>query len=72
MTTDAAVARYSPRRGAGWRDPSGMYAPLRNHDPVHDLASEAGDHRVAGRLAPGHFPPRSLHLPFIPDGPATA
>lgn len=50
MTTDAAVARYSPRSGEGWRDPFGMYAALRDHDPVHHVPSGAGDYWVLSRF----------------------
>ena len=44
MTTDAAVARFTPRSGEGWRDPFGMYAALRDHAPVHQVESERGDY----------------------------
>jgi cytochrome P450 len=33
-------ARYVPRSGETWRDPFGMYAALREHDPVHHVASD--------------------------------
>lgn len=38
-----------PRSGETWRDPWGMYADLRDHDPVHHV--EAGDYWVLSRFA---------------------
>ena len=46
MTT--AVA-FAPRSGDTWRDPFGMYAALRDHDPVHHVAD--GDYWVLSRHA---------------------
>jgi cytochrome P450 len=43
------VARFVPRSGATWRDPFGMYAALRDHDPVHHV--EDGDYWVLSRFA---------------------
>ena len=40
-------ASYVPRAGETWRDPFGMYAALREHDPVHHVA--AGDYWVLTR-----------------------
>lgn len=39
--------RFVPRSGDGWRDPFGMYAALREHDPVHHV--EDGDYWVLSR-----------------------
>lgn len=50
MSTDAAVARFTPRSGEGWRDPFGMYAALRDHDPVHLVTAGAGDYWVLSRF----------------------
>jgi cytochrome P450 len=43
-----AVA-FAPRTGETWRDPFGMYAALRDHDPVHHVAD--GDYWVLSRHA---------------------
>src|SRR6185503_7959712 len=43
------LARFVPRSGATWRDPFGMYAALREHDPVHHV--EDGDYWVLSRFA---------------------
>jgi cytochrome P450 len=48
MTTDAAVARFEPRSGEGWRDPFTMYRALRDHDPVHHVVD--GDYWVLSRF----------------------
>ncbi len=40
--------RFVPRSGATWRDPFGMYAALRDHDPVHHV--EDGDYWVLSRF----------------------
>ncbi len=45
---------FTPRSGAGWRDPFGMYRALRDHDPVHRVRSELGeqaDYWVLSRYA---------------------
>jgi cytochrome P450 len=42
------LARFVPRSGATWRDPFGMYAALREHDPVHHV--ENGDYWVLSRF----------------------
>ncbi|MGO4202149.1 cytochrome P450 [Rhodococcus sp. TAF43] len=36
-TTMSGQASYVPRSGESWRDPWGMYAALRDHDPVHNV-----------------------------------
>lgn len=33
-------ASYVPRSGESWRDPWGMYAALRDHDPVHHVVPD--------------------------------
>jgi cytochrome P450 family 130 len=38
---------FEPRSGPSWRDPFGMYAALRDHDPVHHV--ERGDYWVLSR-----------------------
>lgn len=48
MTT-AADAHFRPRSGPTWADPFGMYAALRDHDPVHHVAD--GDYYVLTRFA---------------------
>ncbi len=40
---------FVPRSGPTWRDPFGMYAALRDHDPVHHVAH--GDYWVLSRFA---------------------
>src|SRR5688572_29043341 len=40
MAVSMSHARYVPRSGETWRDPFGMYAALREHDPVHHVASD--------------------------------
>ena len=47
MTT-ASTPRFELRSGESWRDPFGMYAALRDHDPVH-YASQ-GDFYVLSRF----------------------
>ena len=47
--SDRGEARFVPRSGATWRDPFGMYAALREHDPVHHVAN--GDYWVLSRFA---------------------
>ncbi|MGH3474912.1 MAG: cytochrome P450 [Aeromicrobium sp.] len=47
MPTSLSHARYVPRSGESWRDPFTMYAALREHDPVHHVAS--GDYWVLTR-----------------------
>lgn len=42
-------ARFVPRSRETWRDPFGMYADLREHDPVHHVAR--GDYWVLSRFA---------------------
>lgn len=39
---------FVPRSGETWRDPWGMYAALREHDPVHHV--ERGDYWVLSRF----------------------
>src|SRR6185503_3626988 len=46
--SDRGEARFVPRSGATWRDPFGMYAALREHDPVHHVAN--GDYWVLSRF----------------------
>ena len=41
-------AIFEPREGEGWRDPFGMYAALRDHDPVHHV--EDGDYWALSRF----------------------
>lgn len=43
-----SVPRFEPRSGDTWRDPFGMYAALRDSDPVHHV--EAGDYWVLSRF----------------------
>jgi cytochrome P450 len=40
---------YEPVSGESWRDPYGMYAALRDHDPLHHV--ERGDYWVLSRFA---------------------
>ena len=40
MSARLSHAQYVPRSGETWRDPFGMYAALREHDPVHHVASD--------------------------------
>jgi cytochrome P450 family 130 len=47
--TLSGSARYVPRSGPTWRDPFGMYAALRDDDPVHHVAER--DHWVLSRHA---------------------
>jgi cytochrome P450 len=44
-------ARFVPRGGETWRDPFGMYAALRDHDPVHHVPDngEGEDYWVLSR-----------------------
>jgi cytochrome P450 len=49
MRAPSRPARFVPRSGATWRDPFGMYAALREHDPVHHV--EDGDYWVLSRFA---------------------
>jgi len=49
MESPTHLARFVPRSGATWRDPFGMYAALREHDPVHHV--EDGDYWVLSRFA---------------------
>src|SRR5512139_1076612 len=42
-------ARFVPASGDAWRDPFGMYAALRDHDPAHHV--EKGDYWVLSRYA---------------------
>ncbi len=42
-------ARFVPRSRETWRDPFGMYAALREHDPVHHVGR--GDYWVLSRFA---------------------
>lgn len=48
--SDPSDARFVPRSGETWRDPFTMYRALRDHDPVHEVASEAGDYWVLSRF----------------------
>ena len=49
MSVDLSHARFVPRSGESWRDPFGMYAALRDHDPVHHAVD--GDYWVLSRHA---------------------
>ncbi|WP_344241908.1 cytochrome P450 [Actinocorallia libanotica] len=40
---------YAPLSGESWRDPFGLYAGLRDHDPLHHV--ERGDYWVLSRFA---------------------
>src|SRR5262245_48543919 len=55
MTTMmSGKAAYVPRSGETWRDPWGMYAALRDHEPVHRVVPEsapADDYWVLTRHA---------------------
>lgn len=46
-TSGEVRARFELRSGEGWRDPFTMYRDLRDHDPVHHVAS--GDYWVLSR-----------------------
>jgi cytochrome P450 len=46
----AATAEFGPRSRETWRDPFGMYAALRDLDPVHHVAAEAGGYWVLSRF----------------------
>lgn len=48
MTRDA-IPTFELRSGESWRDPFGMYAALRDHDPVHHCAR--GDFYILTRFA---------------------
>jgi len=43
-------ANFEPRAGESWRDPFTMYRALRDHDPVHRVASDDGDYWVLSRF----------------------
>ncbi|MEX2293487.1 MAG: cytochrome P450 [Acidimicrobiales bacterium] len=45
----ATAPAFEPRSGETWRDPFGMYAALRDHDPVHHVVE--GDYWVLSRFA---------------------
>jgi len=47
MSADMSHAAFVPCSGETWRDPFGMYAALREHDPVHHVAE--GDYWVLTR-----------------------
>jgi cytochrome P450 family 130 len=47
MAAPMSHAAFVPRSGVTWRDPFGMYAALREHDPVHHVAD--GDYWVLTR-----------------------
>ena len=47
MSSAVSHAAFVPRSGETWRDPFGMYAALREHDPVHHVAD--GDYWVLTR-----------------------
>ena len=50
MTVELSSAvAFVPRSGETWRDPFGMYAALRDHDPVHHV--DHGDYWVLSRFA---------------------
>ncbi|MFI5044042.1 MAG: cytochrome P450 [Acidimicrobiales bacterium] len=49
MSSTTTGARFEPRSGPTWRDPFGMYAALRDHDPVHHV--DDGDYWVLSRHA---------------------
>lgn len=54
MTTMSGEATFVPRSAESWRDPWGMYAALRDQDPVHHVvpeASPADDYWVLTRHA---------------------
>jgi cytochrome P450 len=46
--TSTSTATFVPRTAESWRDPFGMYAALREHDPVHHVAD--GDYYVLSRF----------------------
>ncbi|HJR25342.1 MAG TPA: cytochrome P450 [Acidimicrobiales bacterium] len=48
MLTDVSPAAFVPCSRETWRAPWGMYAALRDHDPVHHV--EAGDYWVLSRF----------------------
>jgi cytochrome P450 family 130 len=39
LSEDAAAVRFALRSGPTWRDPFGMYAALRDHDPLHHVTA---------------------------------
>jgi cytochrome P450 len=47
-TAMSPAVAFVPRSGETWRDPFGMYAALRDHDPVHHV--EHGDYWVLSRF----------------------
>ena len=49
MSTTTSEARFEPRSGPTWRDPFGMYAALRDHDPIHHV--DDGNYWVLSRHA---------------------
>jgi cytochrome P450 len=48
--SDPTDASFVPRSAETWRDPFTMYQALRDHDPVHEVKSEAGDYWVLSRF----------------------
>jgi cytochrome P450 len=49
MGAVTALPKFELRGGETWRNPFGMYAALRDHDPVHHVAT--GDYYVLTRFA---------------------
>ena len=49
MSIDVSHAGFVPRSASTWRDPFGMYADLRDHEPLHHVM--AGDYWVLSRHA---------------------
>ena len=49
--SNSDLAVFEPRGGETWRDPFTMYEALRDHDPVHRVASGDGDYWVLSRFA---------------------
>lgn len=49
MPVHTSDVSFVPRSGESWREPFGMYAALREHDPVHHV--DHGDYWVLSRFA---------------------
>ncbi|WP_072750805.1 cytochrome P450 [Rhodococcus maanshanensis] len=74
-TTMSGQAAYVPRSAESWRDPWGMYAALREHDPVHHVVPEespADDYWVLTRHADVYAAARDHETFSSADGLTTS